>query len=130
MKNRMYSVVFAVLFLVTLVAIPACRSASTDYRQDTYTYKTVDGCEIQADVYQPAGDEMRPVILWIHPGGFITGNRDWVSTEQVEMYLEAGYTVVAIDHRLAPEYKLETIVADVEAAYAWLVAEGPTLPDR
>jgi acetyl esterase/lipase len=50
------------------------------------------------------------------------------------MYLEAGYTVVAIDHRLAPESKLETIVADVEAAYAWLVAEGPTLfnvdPDR
>jgi acetyl esterase/lipase len=50
------------------------------------------------------------------------------------MYLEAGYTVVAIDHRLAPQYKLETIVADVEAAYTWLVAEGPTLfnvdPDR
>jgi acetyl esterase/lipase len=41
---------------------------------------------------------------------------------------------VAIDHRLAPEHKLETIVADVEAAYAWLVDEGPTLlnvdPDR
>jgi acetyl esterase/lipase len=37
------------------------------------------------------------------------------------MYLEAGYTVVAIDHCLAPEHKLETIVTDVEAAYTWLL---------
>jgi acetyl esterase/lipase len=64
----------------------------------------------------------------------ITGRREWIDSHQLAMYLEAGYTVVAIDHRLAPEYKLETIVADVEAAYSWLVEEGPTLfnvdPDR
>jgi acetyl esterase/lipase len=57
----------------------------------------------------------------------ITGGRDWLDSSQLAMYLEAGYTVVAIDHRLAPEHKLETIVADVEAAYTWLVAEGPAL---
>jgi acetyl esterase/lipase len=127
MKNRMNSVALTVLFLVTLVETSACHSALPGYEKDTYIYKTVDGCEIQADVYQLPGDGIRPVILWIHPGGLMTGNRDWISSEQVEMYLEAGYTVVAIDYRLAPEHKLETIVADVEAAYGWLVAEGPTL---
>jgi acetyl esterase/lipase len=91
-------------------------------------------CELKADVYLPPGDAASPAILWIHPGGMITGGRDWVDSNQLALYLEAGYTVVAIDHRLAPEHKLETIVADVEAAYTWLAAEGPTLfnvdPDR
>jgi acetyl esterase/lipase len=100
----------------------------------TYTYLTDGDCELEADVYSPPGGTITPAILWIHPGGMITGSRDWLDTNQLAMYLEAGYTVVAIDHRLAPESKLETIVADVEAAYAWLVAEGPTLfnvdPDR
>jgi acetyl esterase/lipase len=54
----------------------------------------------------------------------ITGGRDWIDTGQLAMYLNEGYTVVAVDYRLAPEHKLETIVADVEAAYGWLVQEG------
>jgi acetyl esterase/lipase len=73
------------------------------------------------------GDEIRPAILWIHPGGLITGNRDWISSEQVQYYLDAGYTVVSIDHRLAPEYKVDEIVKDVEDAYNWLRSEGPDL---
>jgi acetyl esterase/lipase len=88
----------------------------------------VDGdCELQADVYALAGEAASPAILWIHPGGLITGGRDWIDSNQLMLYLEAGYTVVAIDHRLAPEHKLETIVSDVEAAYAWLITEGPEL---
>jgi acetyl esterase/lipase len=95
----------------------------------------VDGdCELLADVYTPPGEAASPAILWIHPGGMITGGRDWIDSNQLALYLEAGYTVVAIDYRLAPANKLETIVADVEAAHDWLVHEGPTLfnvdPDR
>jgi acetyl esterase/lipase len=87
----------------------------------------VSGCEIKADVYQLPGDEIRPAILWIHPGGLITGSREWISSEQVQFYLDAGYSIVSIDHRLAPEHKLEAIVEDIEDAYAWVRAEGPGL---
>jgi acetyl esterase/lipase len=34
---------------------------------------------------------------------------------------------MAIDHRLAPEHKLKTIVSDGQASYSWLIKEGPTL---
>jgi acetyl esterase/lipase len=57
----------------------------------------------------------------------ITGGRDWIDPNQLALYVESGFTVVAIDYRLAPEYKLETIVSDVEAAYSWLINEGPAL---
>jgi acetyl esterase/lipase len=32
----------------------------------TYTYKTVDGLDIQADVYRPDDAKARPVVVWIH----------------------------------------------------------------
>jgi acetyl esterase/lipase len=127
-----------ILVLIGAALLSSCQSeppcGGVECIEGTYTYLTDGDCELQADVYSPPGGATTPAILWIHPGGMITGGRDWLDSNQLAMYLEAGYTVVAIDHRLAPEYRLETIVADVEAAYAWLVAEGPALfkidPDR
>jgi acetyl esterase/lipase len=100
----------------------------------TYAYYEEGDCALRADVYSPKDEGSTPAILWLHPGGMITGGRDWLDLDQLGLYLEAGYTVVAIDHRLAPENKLETIVEDIEAAYTWLNSEGPDLfnidPDR
>lgn len=127
MKRKFQLLGLTVLFFVTSAAISGCQSDIPDYQKDTYTYKTVNGCEIQAAVYQLPGDEIRPAILWIHPGGLITGNRDWISSEQAQFYLDAGYTVISIDHRLAPEHKVEAIIEDIEDAYTWVQAEGPSL---
>jgi acetyl esterase/lipase len=120
-----------ILVLIGAALLCSCQSkpprGGAEYIEDTYTYLTDGDCELKADVYAPPGEVATPAILWIHPGGMITGGRDWLDSDQLTMYVEAGYTVVVIDHRLAPEHKLERIVADVEAAYAWLVAEGPAL---
>jgi acetyl esterase/lipase len=43
----------------------------------------------------------------------------------MEAYIQAGFTVVAIDYRLAPETKLEGIVEDLRDAYNWIIAQGP-----
>jgi len=40
------------------------------------------------------------------------------------MMLAAGYAVVSIDYRLAPETKLPAIISDVEDAFTWLHNEG------
>ena len=95
--------------------------------KETYSYKTVADCEIRADVYRPAGDAIRPCILWLHGGALIFGSRETISPEQVTIYLEAGYTVVAVDYRLAPEAKLESIIEDIQDAYRWLRETGPEL---
>jgi acetyl esterase/lipase len=119
------------LTLISLSLLYSCQGeppcGGAECIKATYTYLVDGDCELAADVYTPLGEAVTPAILWIHPGGMITGGRDWVDSNQLALYLEAGYTVVAIDHRLAPEHKLETIVSDVEAAYTWLVNEGPTL---
>lgn len=93
----------------------------------TFVYKKVGGLEIKADVYRLAGEEIRPVILWIHGGALMVGNREWIDGRVKEMMLEAGYVVVSIDYRLAPETKLPHIIEDLECAYGWVYEQGPEL---
>jgi len=97
-------------------------------RKTTHTFKTVGECEIKADVYRRAGDEARPVIVWIHGGALIVGSRSAVSAiKHVPMYLDAGYALVSIDYRLAPETGLPAIIEDLRDALRWVREEGPSL---
>jgi acetyl esterase/lipase len=70
---------------------------------------------------------MRPTLLWIHGGALISGSRAQISRQVKEAFLKAGYVVVSIDYRLAPETKLPEIIADVRDAYTWLHEKGPDL---
>ena len=97
------------------------------YVCETFVYKTVGDHEIRADVYRKPGEEVRPGIIWIHGGALIFGSRKGISNEALTLYLNAGYTVIAIDYRLAPETKLPEIISDLEDAHTWVVSKGPDL---
>jgi len=105
----------------------AAQSASVELSTKTYTYKTVKDCSIQADVHRRPGDEVRPVILWIHGGALIFSDRGSVRRHQLQRYLQAGYVVVSIDYRLAPETKLPEIIEDLQDAHRWVREKGPEL---
>src|SRR5262249_52265175 len=93
----------------------------------TFTYKTVGSLPIQADVYRPAGSGLRPIVVWVHPGALIMGSRAMLPNDELDRFLRAGFVVVPIDYRLAPETKLPEIVRDVEDALRWIRAQGATL---
>ena len=94
----------------------------------TIAYKTVQNCEIRADIYRAVrGPAKSPVIVWIHGGALIMGSRKSLHPQQLRRYLENGYAVASIDYRLAPETKLSSIVGDVQAAFRWVREEGPSL---
>ena len=95
--------------------------------RSTYTYKTTGDLHIRADVYRKPDDIVRPAVLWIHGGALIMGNRGWLHPVQAEKYLNAGYTVISIDYRLAPQVRLQRIIEDLEDAYRWVRTEGPKL---
>jgi acetyl esterase/lipase len=102
--------------------------------KQTHTFKIVEDCEIQADVYGIFGDAKRPAILFIHGGALIVGHRSNINPEHLEIYVNAGYNVISVDYRLAPEVKLKAIIEDVQDAYRWIREAGPKLfsidPDR
>ena len=96
-------------------------------RSQTYAYKTVGDLQIKADVHRFHDDVARPVVIWIHGGALIMGNRGGVYDRVTEMMLDAGYVVVSIDYRLAPETRLPSIIEDLEDAFVWVRAQGPEL---
>ncbi|MBI5769532.1 MAG: alpha/beta hydrolase [Verrucomicrobia bacterium] len=124
-KSKKY---FAVVALVLgLVAIRDVSAAAPSADRKTYTYKTVGDLAIKADVYRMPGDDVRPVIVWLHGGGLITGGRGGPDVEQRQRFLNAGHVIVSIDYRLAPETKLAAIIEDVRDAIAWVRSKGPEL---
>jgi len=93
----------------------------------THTYKVAQGCEIHADVYGYTDGVVRPVMIWIHGGALIIGDRSWIDRLLWYVYQQAGFVIVSIDYRLAPETKLPDIVQDLRDAYAWVREKGPAL---
>jgi acetyl esterase/lipase len=94
------------------------------FTKNAYTYKTASDVKIQADVWRADDAEVRPVVVWIHGGALITGNRGSVPRELLDLCRSDGYALVSIDYRLGPEVKLPEIAADVEDAFHWLREEG------
>jgi acetyl esterase/lipase len=109
------------------VALTLASSAAAADGGSLVTYRTVGTLALPADVSRPAGPGPFPVVLWIHGGALIFGDRGMLPAGQRERYLRAGLAVVSIDYRLAPETKLGGILEDLDAANAWLWREGPAL---
>lgn len=121
-----------ITFALVLLATPAF--AQEVPVKATHTYKTVGDLKIQVDVYRPADDRVRPVVVWIHGGALILGNRAGVPKNLLDLCASEGYALVSIDYRLAPEAKLPEIVGDVEDALSWVRGDGAKIakfdPDR
>lgn len=97
-----------------------------DFSKRTFCYKQVGDCKIHADVYRLAESTNRPAIVWIHGGALISGNRANLHPFQLQKYLDAGFNVISIDYRLAPETKLKFIIEDLRDAFKWVRTQGPT----
>lgn len=82
------------------------------------------------DVYTPKGDNetKRPAILFVHGGGFYTGNKDG-GFEVIlgKAFAQKGYVCLSIDYRLRNEQisdwegTLSDAVNDTYAALAWTI---------
>jgi len=62
----------------------------------TYQYKEVNGCRISLDYYSSNINNC-PAIIIIHDGALIWGSRKYLLSEQIQIYVDAGYCVFAID---------------------------------
>ena len=117
------------LFLLSGFAFIDKFAAETSFRKSTVSYREIDGHKILADVYRSQDLKIRPVIVWIHGGALITGNRELEKRQGVARFLLAfakahGCVVVSVDYRLAPETKLPDIISDIEEVFRWLAGDG------
>ena len=113
-------------FLVVGFMLSSNSLAADLIKKTTAVYKKVGDLQIKADVYRPDNDNVLPVVVWIHGGALIMGNRDGVSGRIKKWAAENNSALVSIDYRLAPETKLPAIIEDVEDAFKWIRGDGAT----
>jgi acetyl esterase/lipase len=91
------------------------------------TYKDSDQGKLKLDIYQPQSQaEQNPVIVFIHGGGWATGDKTEIQQDYRAVLLKAlldnGYAIISIDYRLTD---LEHIhfpapVIDCKDAVRWV----------
>ncbi len=85
---------------------------------------TIPGAETPIPVreYRTAGAPSEAVVLFLHGGGFILGGLDSHDSICAEMCAGSGYTVIAVDYRLAPEHLHPAQFDDALAAFRHVAA--------
>src|SRR5690242_7618062 len=113
--------------LVLLLSAASTAADGPELTKKTYTFKTVGPTKIQADVHRADDKKVRPVVVWLHGGALIMGNRSGVPRQLLDLCRKEGYALVSFDYRLAPEVKLPAIIEDVEDGFRWLREEAAKL---
>ena len=113
--------------LQSAAASTAAGQSAPEISRTSYDYKKVGNVEIKADVLRPADDTVRPILVWIHGGALIMGNREGIGNPVKKWAADKGYVLVSIDYRLAPETRLPEIISDVEDAFEWVQEGGARL---
>jgi acetyl esterase/lipase len=86
------------------------------------TYRSIDGVNLQADVFWPKKDEKHPAVLLIHGGAWSSGDK-WHMRDHARQLAQAGYVAATINYRLAPRHKIESQIEDCRAALKWLASQ-------
>jgi acetyl esterase len=67
------------------------------------------------------------LLLYLHGGGWVTGDLDTHERTCRFLAREAGVRALAVEYRLAPEDRFPAAVDDALAAFRWAVAEAEAL---
>lgn len=79
---------------------------------------------VSVRIYSPATDAPRPAVVYLHGGGWITGDVELTDPLCRMLANRSGCTFVSVDYRLAPEHPFPAALEDAYVATAWLAEHG------
>jgi acetyl esterase len=85
-----------------------------------------NGPAVRIRLYQPAGERLRPGVLYMHGGGWVLGSIETHDDMCGEMAKSADVVVASVDYRLAPEHPHPAQLEDNLAVLDWMRGQGAT----
>jgi acetyl esterase/lipase len=71
------------------------------------------------DVYAPAEGKNRPVVVWIHGGGWRKGDKSSVQ-KKPQAFTEKGFVFVSTNYPFAPQVTVKEMTGDIAKAIRWV----------
>lgn len=135
-RRHVVGVVLVAALIVTCSACTRNNSANQvpcgDKRTIQYSsHSGVDPDRTSLDVYVPPADNRgctrRPIVVWVHGGGWNSGDKSEFMDDKIPLFNGAGYVFASVNYRLtdatlpapAPQYPVHN--QDTADAIAWLI---------
>ncbi|HWW60315.1 MAG TPA: alpha/beta hydrolase [Thermoanaerobaculia bacterium] len=112
---------FATMATASFAQYPPTPGTGTFSTIENLEYANVNGKPLLLDLRIPDGPGPHPVILYLHSGAWITGDR---TGGPAIRQASRGYAVASIDYRLAPSSTWPAQIEDCKAAVRWLRANA------
>ena len=111
----------AVLLSALAVGAVPAQELVTEYASlANITYTVAGGRDLKLDVYRPrVPGPPRPTLVFIHGGGWVAGAKEDAVLWLVP-WLEAGWSAVNVEYRLARQAHAPAAVEDVRCAMRWV----------
>jgi arylformamidase len=71
------------------------------------------------DVYAPPEAKGRPVVFWIHGGGWQRGDKSEVDLKP-QAFVDQGYVFVATNYRFVPSVTIKEMAGDIARSIRWV----------
>jgi arylformamidase len=71
------------------------------------------------DIYAPSSAKNRPIIFWIHGGGWMAGDKSGVKLKPAA-FVDRDFVFVALNYRFVPKATIKEIAGDVAKALRWV----------
>ncbi|MFT6368337.1 MAG: acetyl esterase [Bacteroidia bacterium] len=84
-------------------------------------HMTTDQGSLALRMYAGGGGANKPLIIFLHGGGWVIGDLDTHHPFCQSLCLKTGCTIVAVDYRLAPEHPCPAAHDDALAATRWIM---------
>lgn len=79
---------------------------------------------VSVRLYAPVGRGPFPVLLYLHGGGWVSGNLDTEDSGCRYFCRQVGCLVLSVDYRLPPEHPFPAGLEDCYAAACWLAGQA------
>lgn len=83
-----------------------------------------DAGGIPVRVYHPGESQPRPLVIFVHGGGFALGDIETYDHAARRLASGASAVVASVDYRLAPEHPFPAAVEDCVQAARWAVSQA------
>ena len=71
------------------------------------------------DVYSPAGAKNRPIVFWIHGGGWQKGDKSEMHAKP-QAFTDKGYVFATTNYRFIPNVTMQQIAGDIAKSIRWV----------